>query len=352
MKDYIISPNSTLKDALKEMDKASNKILFVHLDRKLIGAVSDGDIRRAILNNVSLSSSVKEIMNRNPLFLSLNYDLDDVKKTFLHHEIQALPILNENQEIVEILFWPEVFGKKKQNYKNLNIPVVIMAGGRGTRLEPFTNILPKPLIPINDKPIIEIIMDEYSKFGVDDIFISVNFKSRMLKAYFEDTEKKYKIEYLEENKPLGTAGALKLLEGKVNSSFFVSNCDIIIKDDYSKIYEFHKSGNFDMTLVASVQHHVVPYGVCTIGDGGELNEIIEKPEYDFLVNTGMYILEPTVLKYIPENTLYHITNLMADLQKQGKKVGVYPVSEKSWIDIGQWSEYKKNLSLFESFIKQ
>ena len=173
----------------------------------------------------------------------------------------------------------------------------------------------------------------------DDFFISLNDKGRMIKAYFHDYDLGYRINYLEEDKPLGTAGALKYLEGRLDVSFFVSNCDIIIHTDYGSVYEFHKKGSYELTLVGSMQQYTIPYGVCEIDNGGVLKAIQEKPQYDFLVNTGLYLLEPTILQYIPENEYFDMTDLIRAVQYNGLKVGVFPVSEKSWIDIGQWNEY-------------
>ena len=162
----------------------------------------------------------------------------------------------------------------------------------------------------------------------------------MIKTYFEEYEEDYNIKYIDEDKELGTAGALNYLEGKINTDFFVSNCDIIIKDDYSKIYEFHKKNKFVLTIITSLQHISIPYGVCKMENGGILKEITEKPEYDLFINTGMYILTPDVLKYIPKDEFFHIIDLIKELQKRNFKIGAYPVSEKSYVDIGQWKEYK------------
>jgi len=207
-----------------------------------------------------------------------------------------------------------------------------MAGGKGTRLDPFTKVLPKPLIPIGERTIIDIIMDKFYQNGIKEFYISINHKSRMIKSYFEEANTKFIIHYLEENQPLGTAGSLKLLEGKIEGSLLVSNCDIIIDTDYSEIIEFHEKKKYDMTIVGSFRHYVIPYGVCEISNGGSLKEIREKPEYDFLVNTGMYVLEPDVLVPIPVNKFYHITDLINEYLKRQEKVGVYPISEK-WYQI-------------------
>jgi NDP-sugar pyrophosphorylase family protein len=292
-----------------------------------VGIVTDGDFRRAILRGVDLENSVEKIANKNFYFLETGYKSKEAEDIFENTPARHIPVL-DNGKLVDILIEEEFFkiGEKISKKPQLNIPVVIMAGGKGTRLDPFTRILPKALIPIGEKPIIEIIMDEYAKYGIKDFYISVNHKSRMIKAYFEDLQEHYNIHYIDEDKPLGTAGALKYLEGKFSSSFFVSNCDIIIKEDYSKIYRFHKEGKYLLTLVGSMQHHTIPYGICEIKNGGELEIIREKPEYDFLVNTGMYILNPKVLKYLPKNEFFYITQLIEKLQKSGCKIGTYPVS--------------------------
>jgi NDP-sugar pyrophosphorylase family protein len=206
--------------------------------------------------------------------------------------------------------------------------------------------LPKPLIPIDNKPIIEIIMDEFAKFSINNFYISINYKKEIIKAYFKEQKSNYNIEFIEETKPGGTAGSLKLLEGKIKTTFFVSNCDIIIKDDYKKIYNFHKKNNFNLTLVGSIKHHTIPYGVCKIGNGGILKKIVEKPESDMLINTGMYILSPEVFNFIPKNKFYNMTDLINIMKKNDYKVGVYPISEKSWMDIGEWGKYKSSLVKF------
>lgn len=347
-KEYIIDTTFILKDALQKMDKIGTKTLVVsNTDGILLGILSDGDIRRSILDDNDLHKSVKYVMNKNPYSVNDDYDINFLKNEVIRREIQLVPVIDSAGKVLEIILLKDLFLTEKIKYPQMDLPVVIMAGGKGTRLDPFTRILPKPLIPINDKPIIEIIMDEYAKFGMKDFYISLNHKGKMIKAYLEDHNNDYSFSYIFEDKPLGTAGALKYLERKLTSAFFVSNCDIIIKTDYSKIYEFHKQGEYALTLIGSIQHYTIPYGICEIENGGILKKINEKPEQDFIVNTGMYLLEPKVLKEIPENEFFHITHLIEKLQYNGYKVGVYPVSEKSWIDVGQWEEYKVSIKNLE-----
>lgn len=342
--DTIISPAYSIKDALKQMDKVTCKTLFIERENKLYAALSDGDLRRAILNEVSLSEPVDTISNKSPKFVLENYTEEEVKNLFLELKIEAIPVLDNNHRIINILYWDNVFGGKKGKKKEkLDVPVIIMAGGQGTRLLPFTQILPKPLIPIGDRTMLEVIIDEYRKYEIDRFFISVNHKSAIIKAYFEDLKPDYTISFIEEEKPLGTAGALSLLPALPDKPIFISNCDIIIQHDYAEILNFHNNNDCSITLVASMQHYKIPYGVCELDKSGMLKGITEKPEYDFLVNTGMYILNPEVLTCIPGNTFFHITDLIEKIRKNGQKIGVFPVSEKSWVDVGQWNEYKKSL---------
>lgn len=350
MNKYMVSSALNIKQILKVMDVNLINTVFVEKDGTLLGVVSGGDIRRALLDDCPMSASVMNIMNPNPICIEFDCSEDKLKKLFVEKKISAIPIVDKGR-VVKVIARSEILEPHLDNYKKLSLPVVIMAGGKGTRLDPFTRILPKPLIPIGDKPIIEIVMDEFSKHGMIDFHVSVNFKADMIKAYFNDGECCYNIDYLVEKKPLGTAGALHLLKAKFKSPFFVSNCDSIIKSEYSDIYNFHQAGSFDMTLVASMQHHVIPYGVCELADGGCLKTINEKPEYDLMINTGMYLLNPSVLDYIKMDTIFHMTDLIDELQKNGLKVGVFPVSEKSWIDMGQWREYKEAVKKFDDLMK-
>lgn len=346
MDQYLIKKNVTIRDALKKIDKGGKKILFVVDDNyKLCAALSDGNIRRFILKTGGIEGLVEDICNYNPIFLEKGCGINTVKNTMLKRLVSAIPIVDKDQKVIDILFWEDVFAEEENNrYSQINLPVVIMAGGKGTRLDPFTRILPKALIPIGDKTMIEIIMYEYAKFGMTKFYISVNHKAKMIKAYFEDHSSNYLFYYIDEQKPLGTAGALKFLEGKIETSFFVSNCDILIKDDYSKIYDYHIENEFVLTLIVSMQNHVIPYGICEIENGGKLKKIIEKPQYDFLINTGMYILNSELLKFIPENTYFNMTDLIEKLQNAGFNIGVYPVSNKSYIDIGQWELYRQSIN--------
>lgn len=343
--DLLIGINISIKEAMKIMDKTSHKVLFVvNKNKKLLGTITDGDVRRWILKDGDLNEGVENIYNSNPLFFYENYDIEEIKRKMIETKIQWIPVVNKNKTIVDVLLWEEVFAEKfVEKGIKMNIPVVIMAGGKGTRLDPFTRILPKPLIPVGDKPILEIIMDNFSRYSVKDFYLTVNYKGDMIKSYFDNTKTNHRIKYVWENKPLGTAGGLKLLPKFKSEDFFLSNCDVIIKSEYDSILEFHKKNDYDMTIVASMQHFKIPYGVLAVKDGGKLLEIKEKPEYDFLVNTGMYVLKTKVIDEIPENEHYHMNDLIEKLREKNYKIGIYPISESSWLDIGQWGEYQSTV---------
>lgn len=353
LENYVVDSSATIKEAIKLLNNGGiGFICVVDNNQKVRGIITDGDFRRAVLNEVDINLNVNEIVNSKYIFLEKGYKDSDLRRILENRTIYHIPVLDNGSliEIISIGDLPKV--KKEERLPSLSKhPVVIMAGGFGTRMQPFTNILPKPLIPIGDKSLLEVIIEGFARYDVNEYYISVFHKAGIIKSFIQERNYDFDIDYIYEDKPLGTAGALKYIENKINETFFVSNCDIIIKDDYSKMMDFHKKGGYQLTLIASMQHHSIPYGVCKIKSGGELQEITEKPEYDILVNTGMYVLEPSVLKYIPEGEFFHITHLINELLKQGIKVGVYPVSEGAWLDLGQIEEYRKSLDKLEQFDK-
>ena len=252
--------------------------------------------------------------------------------------------MDAHGKVIKLLTWSNTF-KTEANKKvqDLKVPVVIMAGGRGTRMEFFTKILPKPLVPIHEKPLIEHIIERFTEVGCHEFFMTLNYKSHILKAYFQEVQPNYELEFIEENEPLGTAGSLGSFDGRFRQPFFVTNCDIVIRADFVSLYEFHEKGCYDITLVASTKEYIIPYGTCELNGDGHLSHINEKPQYDFLINTGLYILNPNVLELIPKNKFYHITHLIEDAKNHGKKIGVFPIDEDAWIDVGQWTEYRQAL---------
>lgn len=351
MKDLTIKFTATIKEAMEALGKTAEKVLVVvDEQRRMVGALTDGDIRRYILQGHDLDGTIAKAYNPKSTYIfEKDYDLEQAKTLLMEKRICLIPVLDDNHVMVDYITLAEAFGQKEKpsSKKILDIPVVIMAGGRGTRLEPFTKVLPKPLIPVGDKPIIEHIIDRFMEYGIKEYFLTINHKSKIIKAYFEEKNPDYSIGFAEEDEPRGTAGSLTLLKDKLNKPFFVSNCDIIIEADYSDIFRFHIKNNYDITLVASAKQFNIPYGICELNGNGSLKRIQEKPEYNFLVNTGFYVLNPNVIDLIPDNGLFHITHLMDKIKENNGTIGVYPVSENAWIDVGQWAEYRKTLKTFD-----
>ena len=344
MKNFTIKSNVSIRKAMKKLSKYGQRCMVIVDDQnKLLGTLSDGDVRKAILKGIMLRQPVLDIYNREPtVLIEDNYDLSTVKNLFTKSRFDLIPVVDNQDYLKDILLWESVF-ENDSNKQNLldPIPTVIMAGGSGTRLEPFTTVLPKPLIPIHGKPIIQHIMERFAKIGTKEFILTVNYKANIIKAFFKELKLDFSVKCIEEEEPLGTAGSLQLMNGKFSQPYFVTNCDIIVKTDYSSLYEFHLKGGYDITLVASAKEFVIPYGTCELNSEGNLSHMNEKPQYDFLINTGLYVLSPNIIDLIPTNKFYHITNLIEDAKKQGKKIGVFPIDDDAWIDIGQWAEFKE-----------
>lgn len=342
LRNRTIEYNSSLLEAFKKMDALDKKLLIVLNQDYFFGLLSAGDIQRAIIQNKSLDIKVGEVVRENIRIARPSDDFESIKKMMFDYRMELCPVVNAKSEIELVYYWEDVFEDRElQPKKQFDLPVVIMAGGFGTRLKPLTNVLPKPLIPIGDRTIIEQIFQRFNRHGCKNFYISVNYKAELIEYYLTNQNLLYQIEYIHEDKPTGTAGSLSLLKDKINDTFFVSNCDIIIEQDYSEILEYHYANKNDITIVAALKHYSIPYGTIDTSENGKLEKLTEKPELTFKINSGMYILEPHVLNEIPENKFYHITHLIEKIQKQGGNVGVYPVSEKSWRDIGEWDEYLK-----------
>jgi dTDP-glucose pyrophosphorylase/predicted transcriptional regulator len=346
LSDFLVKADTKILQVMNRLEVTEKKILFVVEDEtRLVGALTDGDIRRWILAKGRLDDTIAEAFNKKPFFVRPGFNVEELKSYMVERNISCVPVVNDRNEILQLLFWETLFDSslKKRSTQLSHMPVVIMAGGRGTRLDPFTKILPKPLIPIGDKTILEVIIESFLGYGVGKFYLSVNYKSKIIKSYFEELNPPYQLEYIEEEKPLGTGGSLKYLQGRVSGSILVTNCDIIIKADYGKMVEFHKQMANDITLVVSLKNYPIPYGVCEIDNGGALTKLKEKPEYNLLVNTGMYVLQAQTLELIPDNEFFHITQLIDSVKENRGKIGVFPISENAWLDTGQWAEYQNAL---------
>lgn len=336
---FLISPEQTIVEAMQKIDANAKGILFItNTDRKLIGAITDGDIRRWLIKTGNLQEQISRLMNRNPKSV-YRREVASAQDVMRRYSITALPVLNSKGIVIDILFEQEQKIEVREGSLSLDkVPVVIMAGGKGTRLYPYTKILPKPLIPIGDIPIMERIIDKFRDVGVTDFYATVNYRKNMIKSYFTDTVKDYEIKYVEENQPLGTAGSLRLIEEDFEQPFIVTNCDILIHADYEDVYRYHRESGNELTIVSALKNIVVPYGVIHSSENGAVQSMEEKPKLSYFVNTGMYILNPELKKEIPEDTFYHMTDLTDKLLKEKRKVGMYPISEDSFLDMGEFEE--------------
>lgn len=344
IKDFLIEETTTVLEAMELLDKVAKKVLFVIRDKQLVASVTDGDIRRWILKKGNLDAHISNVANYNPKFIYKKHRIK-AKEYMKSMSVEALPILDKNNYIISIVLWTdEEVGTKS----SLDLPVVIMAGGMGTRLYPYTKILPKPLIPIGEIPIVEHIINRFCTYGSKDFYLVVNHKKNMIKAYFNEIERNYSINYADEDTPLGTGGGLSLLKGKINSTFILSNCDILVEEDYVKIYEFHKKEKNLITMVCSLKNIVVPYGVIEIDENGHIENMREKPKFSFLTNTGMYIVEPIVIEQLEDNKAIGFPDIIEKYKQLGEKIGVFPISEGSWMDMGQLDEMEEMRRRLES----
>ncbi len=320
-----------LIDAMEALDKGGRRILFIVEDERLLAVLTDGDVRRFILKSGDLNAPVKDVANYSPKFL-IEEQIPQAKQFLKQHSIEALPVLDDQGRILSVVFWDD---QKISRHANLTVPVVIMAGGLGTRLYPYTKILPKPLIPIGDLPIAQHIIDRFCDFGIRRFFMIVNHKKNMIKAYFNEIEKEYTIQFVDEEIPLGTGGGLSLLKGEINETFILSNCDILIEADYAQIVKFHQDSGNKITMIASTKRVKIPYGVVEVDSLGQIASMQEKPELSFLTNTGIYIVEPDVIDSMNVGENIGFPDVMTRIQKAGAKVGIYPISESAWMDMGE-----------------
>ena len=334
-KEYCIPDNLSVRDAMKKLGVVIPKVLFFVDGEKLKAVITDGDVRRYLLAGGKLDDPAITAANRAPLYAK-TYK----QATKLYHDRNyiAIPIIDDNHEIEDIYTGN---GLTKRTLRKLDIPVIINAGGKGSRLDPYTRILPKPLIPVGEMPIIEHIMESFMDYGCDEFHVVVNYKKELIKAYFKDNERQYNISWYDEEEPLGTGGGLCYLKGKMNKTFFFSNCDILLQSNYDSMLRFHKENNNMITMICAYKNITIPYGVIKMGQNGSIEEMTEKPELSFLSNTGMYIVEPEVLDDIEDGVSIGFPDIVEMQRKKGRRVAAYPVSENEWLDMGQLSELDK-----------
>lgn len=334
-----IQPGASIKEGIQRLnDTALQILLVVDRENRLMGTVTDGDIRRGILANVNLHANVQAVMNADPVSV---YAGEEEKAAIYIREngYRAVPIVDSNRQVVDLVHWKDLKeGSRGSGAARQSVPVFILAGGKGTRMRPVTNILPKPLIPIGETPIVEIIMQRFQRHGFHRFIMSLNFKADMIRLYFSDSASQYDVEFVQEEKYLGTAGSLHLIKGKVSETVIVSNCDVLLEADFSDFLDYHRKSKNHATIIGVLRHVAIPYGVMEM-ERGQLASFREKPEMDFIINSGIYALEPEILDRLEENTYADMPVVLQRAQENGYRVGVYPISSKM-VDIGHWDEYR------------
>lgn len=333
---HIVYSHETVRDALIKLnDLHSDAILFVCDEYdKFLGSLTDGDLRRGFIRGLSFEDSLMDYVQPNPLFiLERNLHLADIADLKKRHFL-IIPILNDDHIIIDVL-------NLRINYSAIPADVIIMAGGRGQRLMPLTIDTPKPMLHVGDKPILEHTIDRLVKFGIKNIHISVNYLADKIKNHFKDGRaKNVSIEYICEDKPLGTLGSIKLADSFENDYIMVMNSDILTNIDFAAFFQaFIKSGG-DMAVATTSYQVEVPYGVLEVDGENFVNSLKEKPSYTYYSNAGIYLAKKELINLVPDNQFFNVTDLMELLIKNGKKLMSYPLIGY-WLDIGKHEDFKK-----------
>lgn len=336
-KKNIIPGNSTVRDALTHLNNLPSKdsltLFVVDLDNKLEGTLTDGDIRRGLLSGFDLETKVNGIMNKLPKYIQRNgFTIEEID-SFKSKEIDLIPILDDQLRVEKII-------DLSKRRTILPVDAVLMAGGEGKRLHPLTLDLPKPLLQVGNKAIIERNIDRMILYGIDNFHLSIKYLGHKIKSHFNDgAEKEVRINYVEEEKPLGTLGSITLVENFVHSEILVMNSDLLTNIDFEDFYKTFKNSNADM-LVACIPYQVsLPYGVIETKNHKVIS-IKEKPTYTYYSNAGIYLFKKELIKTIPPNSFYNATDLMEDLINKDMNVVNYPILSY-WLDIGKHDDFIK-----------
>ena len=333
----LIGPDCSVREALVIIDKeALRGAIVVDKKTKLLGVVSDGDIRRGLLAGISLDDSVNKIMNCNPTVASLELNKEQLVELMESKSILSIPVINDERVVVGLRTLHDSLSKPK-----LNNPVFLMAGGFGTRLRPLTNNCPKPLLKVGDKPILEITLLNFIKSGFINFYISTHYMPEMIKDHFGDgSEWGVNITYIHEESPLGTGGALGLLPNDLPSlPLIMMNGDVLTNIDFQKLLSFHCNNNADATMCVREYEYQIPYGVIQ-GEAGKIISMVEKPTQLFHINAGIYVINPNIIEKVSSNEMIDMPTLLElKIAEQGK-VMMFPIHEY-WLDIGRMEDYKK-----------
>lgn len=340
-----ISPELSVQEAITILVDGGKKVVFiVAQNMKLLGIMTNGDMRKFLLTGQPLTAPVRKAMNPTPKVFTSAAEIEAQKRK---QPYIVYPIVNREGLLIDAVYAESENPVYPVSDELNGVPLVIMAGGMGTRLYPYTKILPKAILPIGQYSITERIIQSFQKCGCNQVYMVLNHKASVIKAYMSEIDTGCEIHYVKEETFSGTAGGLYLLKEHLNSTFILSNCDILIDDDLGCAYKTHKAQKNQITYICSMMNQTIPYGVIETSEDGQIRKISEKPQFSFLVNTGVYILEPEVLDEISPGESIHITDLTERCVKKGMRAGVFPVSERSWLDMGQIEEMKQMIQRLE-----
>ncbi|TLS50575.1 CBS domain-containing protein [Paenibacillus antri] len=332
----LVSPDATMEETIRVIDRSSLQIaLVVDEHRKLLGTVTDGDVRRAILRGVALHHSTEHIMNVSPVVAYRSTPKRRILELMKEKRIRHIPIVDDEGVLVSFAIFDELVEAVKRNNW-----VVLMAGGLGTRLRPLTEETPKPLLKVGTKPILETILESFVDQGFSKFFLSVNYKADMIQSYFGDGSKwGVEIHYIQETERLGTAGALSLLPEQPQEPLIVMNGDLLTKVNFQQLLEFHNEQESAGTMCVREYQFQVPYGVVRVEEH-RMRAIEEKPLQKYFVNAGIYVLSPEAVRQVPKGTFYDMPNLFQSLMIEQQTTTVFPIREY-WLDIGRLEEFDR-----------
>lgn len=335
-KKILLPPDATIRRALEIIDSGSIKIALVADENlKLLGTLTDGDIRRAILSGKGLEDSIETVYYRSPTTCGINDSKEKILQLAVAHKLYQIPIVDAEGRIVGVTEVDELLQPTHRTNK-----VVLMAGGLGTRLSPLTDTTPKPMLHVGNKPILETIIENFAKYGYIEIILSVNYKSHIIEEYFGDgSAYGVKIEYVHESKRMGTAGALALIRESLTEPFFVMNGDLLTNINFEHMHDYHLSHDAIATMAVREYDFQVPYGVVNVSEGRILS-IEEKPTHKFFVSAGIYMLSPKALAHIPDDEFFDMPTLFEKLIANEKNTVSFPIREY-WLDIGRMSDYER-----------
>ena len=343
---YCIQATATIKEAMKVIDKnLTGGALVVNENNELVGTITDGDIRRAILRGYNINEGIEGAYHRNFKFVTEEHSKKKAKEYMLSNKIRQVPVIDKDRKLTDLYFLDDIISyDKKDNY------VFILAGGLGTRLRPLTETVPKPMLTVGDKPILELIIEQFKEFGFRNFIISLNYKGELIEEYFKDGKNfDVNIEYITETKRLGTAGSIALAKEKFTKPFIVINGDILTGIDFDKFLNHHTENNFHITVGVRNYEINVPYGVL-VTDNMLIESLEEKPTYNFHINGGVYAVNPETIDHIREEEVYNMTDLIEDAMNNNQKSGIYEITEY-WTDIGHIDDYRKANCDIHKFFK-